>query len=99
MERLAKTNVTTTFMLRDLIEDMDGHHIGMAVRDGKNVVTEFENLLNRNGHLLRVDRFFTERYGTMTDANNAAIACLTGAPARPADAAKYAGAQQTLAQQ
>lgn len=99
MERLAKTNVTTTFMLRDLIEDMDGHHIGMAVRDGKNVVTEFENLLNGNGHLSRVDRFFTERYGTMTDANNAAIACLTGAPANPVDAAKYAGAREILVEQ
>ncbi|GAB3496564.1 glycoside hydrolase domain-containing protein [Amycolatopsis cihanbeyliensis] len=96
MDRLAKPNVATTFMLNDLIEDMDGHHIGMAVRDGANVVTEFRNLLTGGGHLSRVNRFFSSRYGTMTDTNNAAVACLTGAPANPVDAAKYAAAREVL---
>ncbi|GAA3463284.1 glycoside hydrolase domain-containing protein [Saccharothrix longispora] len=99
MARLAKPNVQTTFMLNDLVEDMDGHRIGLAVKNGTSVVTAFEDLLLRGGHLSRVNNFFDSRYGTMTDANNAAVACLTGAPANPVDALKYAAARKLLVQQ
>jgi hypothetical protein len=91
--------VVTTFMLNDLIEDVDGHRIGMAVRGGANVVTLFENLLAGGGHLTRVNRFFDSRYGTMTDANLAAVGCLTGAPGDPVDAAKYTAAREVLVEQ
>ena len=96
MARLAKPNVLTTFMLNDLVEDVDGHHVGMAVRAGRDVVTEFEALLGGGGHLDRVDRFCTSRYGTMTVTVEAAVACLTGAPANPADAVKYTAARKAL---
>ncbi|MCT2582457.1 hypothetical protein [Actinophytocola gossypii] len=45
MSRIAKTNVITTFMLNDLVEDIDRHHIGMMIRGGANVATQFEYVL------------------------------------------------------
>jgi len=101
MDRLAKPNVATTFMLNDLIEDADGHYVGMTVRSNIPVDTAFRNLLTGNGgsHSSRFTTFFNNRYGTMADTNNAAVACLTGAPANPVDAAKYIGARRVLIEQ
>ncbi|TDV36083.1 glycoside hydrolase domain-containing protein [Actinophytocola oryzae] len=100
MNRLAKPNVSTTFMLNDLIEDMDGHHIGTAIASGVEIVVAFDTLLTGGGHLLRVNRFFNSRYnGSMIDLNNAAVACLTGAPANPIDAGKYGAARKSLVEQ
>ncbi|KGI82295.1 hypothetical protein IL38_06050 [Actinopolyspora erythraea] len=96
MDRLAKSNVRTTFMLSDLIEDVDGYHIGTAVKAGANVVTEFRNLLSGGGHQSRFGRFFSERYGSTTEVVNGAVECLTGVPAAPDDAVKYAASREGL---
>lgn len=79
MDRLAKINVTTTFGFNDLIEDVDGHNIGRAVRGGTNIVEALRDVYQRGGHLHRHRDYYANRLGG-TAAKAAAIAdeMLTG---------------------
>ncbi|SFT61888.1 protein of unknown function [Actinopolyspora lacussalsi subsp. righensis] len=63
MDRLAKINTTSSFSFGDLIEDVDGYHVGMTVRGGTSVVKAIQDQLGGNGHLSRFKRFYEERYG------------------------------------
>ncbi|MGK5627148.1 glycoside hydrolase domain-containing protein [Streptomyces sp. URMC 123] len=63
MDNLAKPDVETSFGFNDMIEDIDGYNLGMAVRKGANIVEEIKNLYQKNGHLSRYRRFYDGRFG------------------------------------
>ncbi|MBA8827297.1 peptidoglycan hydrolase-like protein with peptidoglycan-binding domain [Saccharopolyspora lacisalsi] len=63
MDRLAKINKTSSFPFSDLIEDVDGYLVGMAVRDGKNIVDAIQDHIGGTGHLSRFRSFYDDRYG------------------------------------
>jgi peptidoglycan hydrolase-like protein with peptidoglycan-binding domain len=70
--RLAKIDVSSTFSFGDLIEDVDGFLVGMAVRDGGRITDVLRDHLAGNGHLSRFRRFWDRRYGSAAAATEAA---------------------------
>ncbi|WP_026449422.1 glycoside hydrolase domain-containing protein [Actinopolyspora mortivallis] len=63
MDRLAKINTTSSFSFGDLIEDVDGYHIGISTRNGNSIVNAIQYQIGGNGHVSRFKRFYEERYG------------------------------------
>ncbi|WP_439662372.1 glycoside hydrolase domain-containing protein [Lentzea sp. HUAS TT2] len=61
--RLAKINVQSSFPLGDLVEDVDGHLLGTAARNGGRFNQLLRTHLTGNGHVTRFKRFFSERHG------------------------------------
>ncbi|WP_158850146.1 glycoside hydrolase domain-containing protein [Saccharothrix deserti] len=68
-DRLAKVDVRSSFPLGDLIEDVDGHLLGLSLRIGGRVDELLRLHLAGTGHVGRFARFFGARY----DARNADI--------------------------
>jgi hypothetical protein len=66
MERLARKDVQSTFMLDDMIEDVDAFNIGMGVRGGATIVDEVKSLFlgEQPGYQSRFERFRKQRFGT-----------------------------------
>jgi peptidoglycan hydrolase-like protein with peptidoglycan-binding domain len=62
-DRLAKINVDSTFSFNDLIEDVDGYLVGMAVRDGARINEVIRALIGGTGHLSRFKDYYTKRHG------------------------------------
>ncbi|MEU3348179.1 glycoside hydrolase domain-containing protein [Streptomyces sp. NPDC006700] len=62
-DRLAKINVASSFAFDDLIEDVDGYLVGMAVRDGAKINEVIRDLIGGTGHLRRFKDFYTKRHG------------------------------------
>jgi peptidoglycan hydrolase-like protein with peptidoglycan-binding domain len=67
MDRLAKLNVTSSFPIDDMVEDVDGYLIGTAVRNGAKINEAVRAHLSGGGHTTRFRRFYVERYGASTD--------------------------------
>ncbi|WP_431920264.1 glycoside hydrolase domain-containing protein [Micromonospora wenchangensis] len=79
MDRLAKINVVSSFSFGDLVEDVDGYLIGMALRGGSTVKAAIRGHLGGTGYLTRFRQFLTKRYnGSTTDATAAARVLLRG---------------------
>ncbi|NDU72147.1 DUF1906 domain-containing protein [Actinomadura sp. DSM 109109] len=78
-DRLARPDVDSTFSFNDLIEDVDGHLIGLRTRAGTPVNMAIREHLAEGGpHITRFTRFVKERYGTSPDGIvNAARTALT----------------------
>ena len=61
--RLARVDVPSSFPFNDLVEDVDGYLVAMAVRRGTPVNEAIRQQLAGQGHLTRFTRFVRERYG------------------------------------
>ncbi len=78
MDRLAKINTLSSFLFGDLIEDVDGYFIGLAVRGRTNIVEAIRDQIGGTGHLSRFGRFFNRRYGeSLEDTISTARSMLT----------------------
>jgi peptidoglycan hydrolase-like protein with peptidoglycan-binding domain len=66
--RLARPDATSSFPFNDLIEDVDGYLVGMAVRDGARIDEAILEHIGGAGHLSRFRRFFNRRYGDVMRA-------------------------------
>lgn len=64
--RLAKNNVQSSFSFGDLIEDVDGHLLGTAARNGGQFNQLLRTHLTGSGHVNRFKRFYSERHGNST---------------------------------
>ncbi|WIV57979.1 glycoside hydrolase domain-containing protein [Amycolatopsis nalaikhensis] len=75
-DRLAKITVPSTFALDDLIDDVDGYLIGMAVRGGT-PINQAMRAHYGGGHLTRFGSFFSRRHnGRIADVESAARSLL-----------------------
>lgn len=64
--RLAKVGVQSSFPLNDLIEDVDGHLLAMAARNGGQFHQLLRTHLTGTGHVNRFKRFYGERHNNST---------------------------------
>jgi peptidoglycan hydrolase-like protein with peptidoglycan-binding domain len=77
-DRLAKPGVVSSWSFTDMVEDVDGHLLGLACRGGASFATALRSHLTGNGHTTRFRDFFASRFGSsVLTATGAARTMLT----------------------
>ncbi|MEU1276338.1 hypothetical protein [Streptomyces sp. NPDC005799] len=66
LERLARKDIQSTYMLDDMIEDADGFNVATKVRAGSTIADEVTSLFlgKLPGYLVRFESFVANRFGT-----------------------------------
>ena len=64
--RLAVRGTTSSWGFSDMVEDVDGHLLGLACRAGAAFPTAFRSHLVGTGHTTRFSEFFARRFGSST---------------------------------
>lgn len=77
MGRLAARGTTSSWPFTDMVEDVDGHLLGLACRAGTAFPTALRNHLTGTGHATRFSQFYSSRFGgSLTTAKAAATTML-----------------------